>query len=145
MTFAALTTIIAVFENIISFFMDLKGWSRKKAILINGIAIIILSLPCVLGYNLLSGIHPLGGQSTILDLEDFLVSNNILPIGSLIYLLFCVSRYGWGFDNFIKETDSGKGIKFPKWTKVYLTYLLPVIILVIFVQGYLSKFIFSGG
>ncbi|MGI5958052.1 MAG: sodium-dependent transporter [Massiliimalia sp.] len=140
MTFAALTTIIAVFENIISCFMDLKGWSRKKAIVINGIMIAVLSLPCVLGYNLWSGFQPLGEGSTILDLEDFIVSNNLLPLGSLVYLLFCVSRYGWGFKKFTAEANTGKGIQFPQWARVYVTYILPIIVLAIFILGYLAKF-----
>lgn len=140
MTFAALTTIIAVFENILSFAKDLWGWSRKKATLVNIVLIIVLSLPAVFGYNLLSFIQPLGDGSTILDLEDFIVSNNILPLGSLVYLLFCVNRYGWGWDNFIKEADTGNGIKFPKWARGYVTYLLPLIVLYIFVQGYIAKF-----
>lgn len=140
MTFAALTTIIAVFENILSFAKDLWGWSRKKATLVNIVLIIVLSLPAVFGYNLLSFIQPLGDGSTILDLEDFIVSNNILPLGSLVYLLFCVNRYGWGWDNFIREADTGNGIKFPKWARGYVTYLLPLIVLYIFVQGYIAKF-----
>lgn len=140
MTFAALTTIIAVFENILSFAKDLWGWSRKKATLVNIVLIIVLSLPAVFGYNLLSFVQPLGDGSTILDLEDFIVSNNILPLGSLVYLLFCVNRYGWGWDNFIREADTGNGIKFPKWARGYVTYLLPLIVLYIFVQGYIAKF-----
>ena len=140
MTFAALSTIIAVFENILSFAMDLWGWSRKKAVLVNGIAIFVLSMPCVLGFNVWSGFQPLGAGSTIQDLEDFIISNNLLPLGSLVYLLFCVTRYGWGWDNFIKEADTGNGIKFPKWARPYLTYVLPLIVLLIFVMGYYDKF-----
>lgn len=136
MVFAAASTIIAVFENILSFAMDLTGCSRKKAVLCNMAAVILLSVPCVLGYNLWSGFQPLGAGSTVLDLEDFLVSNNLLPIGSLIYLLFCTSRYGWGFQNFTKEADTGAGIKFPKWSRVYVSYILPAIVLFIFIQGY---------
>lgn len=138
MAFAALSTIIAVFENIISFAMDLWGWSRRKAIAVNFVAIILLSMPCLLGFNLLSGFTPLG--MNIQDLEDFIVSNNILPLGSLVYLLFCTSRYGWGWKNFIAEADQGKGIKFPKWTRIYVSYILPAIVLIIFIQGYWSKF-----
>ena len=140
MAFAALSTIIAVFENIISFGMDLWGWSRKKAILINTVLIILLSMPCVLGFNILSGVQVLGEGSTILDLEDFIVSNNLLPIGSLVYLLFCTTRYGWGWKNFVAEADAGKGIKFPKWTRIYVTIVLPIIVLAIFIQGYYDKF-----
>ncbi len=107
MTFAAQSTIIAVFENIISFSMDLFGTSRKKTVLINGIAIILLSLPCVFGFNIWSGFQPMGAGSTIQDLEDFIVSNNLLPLGSMVYLLFCTSRYGWGWKNFLAEADTG--------------------------------------
>ena len=140
MSFAALSTIIAVFENIISFAMDLWGWDRKKAVVINVILVLILSMPCVLGFNLWSGFQPLGDGSTIQDLEDFIVSNNLLPIGSLIYLLFCTSKYGWGWDNFIAEADSGKGIKFPKAVRFYVTYILPLLIIFILVMGYVQKF-----
>lgn len=138
MSFAAFSTIIAVFENILSFAMDLTGCSRKKAVVINLIAIIVLSLPCVLGFNVLSGLKLPGGS--VLDFEDFLVSNNLLPLGSLVYLLFCTSRYGWGFRNFMKEANTGEGIKFPSWARFYVSYILPVIVLVIFFMGYWSFF-----
>lgn len=138
MSFAAFSTIIAVFENILSFAMDLTGCSRKKAVVINLIAIIVLSLPCVLGFNVLSGLKLPGGS--VLDFEDFLVSNNLLPLGSLIYLLFCTSRYGWGFRNFMKEANTGEGIKFPSWARFYVSYILPVIVLLIFFMGYWSFF-----
>lgn len=140
MTFAAQSTIIAVFENIISFSMDLFGTSRKKTVLINGIAIILLSLPCVFGFNIWSGFQPLGTGSTIQDLEDFIVSNNLLPLGSMVYLLFCTSRYGWGWKNFLAEADTGKGVKFPAWARVYVSYILPLIVLFIFIMGYYQKF-----
>ena len=140
MSFAALSTIIAVFQNILSFAQDLWGWSLKKSIALNAVVITLLSLPCALGFNVWSFIQPLGVGTTIQDLEDFIVSNNILPLGSLVYLLFCVSRYGWGWDNFMKEANEGKGIKFPKWPKIYITYILPLIVLFIFVQGYIEKF-----
>ena len=140
MTFAAQSTIIAVFENIISFSMDLFGTSRKKAVLINGIAIILLSLPCVFGFNIWSSFQPLGAGSTIQDLEDFIVSNNLLPLGSMVYLLFCTSRYGWGWKNFLAEADTGKGVKFPAWARVYVSYILPLIVLFIFIMGYYQKF-----
>ena len=137
MSFAALSTIIAVFENIVAFAMDL-GWSRKKAIVVNGAALILLSLPCVLGFNVWSGFTtPVGN---IQDLEDFVVSNNLLPLGSLVYLLFCTSRRGWGWKNFIEEADAGQGVKFPKWARVYVSRILPIIVLVIFVMGYYQKF-----
>ena len=139
MSFAALSTIIAVFENLISFCMDRWGWNRKKAVIVNGIAVTVLSLPCALGFNIWSGVT-LPGIGDIQTIEDFVVSNNILPIGSLIYLLFCVCKRGWGWDNFVKEADTGRGVKFPKWARVYLKYVLPVLILIIFVMGYLPKF-----
>ena len=134
LSFAALSTIIAVFENIISFAMDLWGWSRKKAVLVNLAAILLLSMPCVLGYSLWSGFTPLGMD--VQTWEDFLISNNLLPIGSLVYLLFCVSRRGWGWDKFLAEADRGAGAKFPRWARGYLTYVLPLIVLVIFLIGY---------
>ena len=140
MTFAAQSTIIAVFENIISFSMDLFGTSRKKTVLINGIAIILLSLPCVFGFNIWSGFQPMGAGSTIQDLEDFIVSNNLLPLGSMVYLLFCTSRYGWGWKKFLAEADTGKGVKFPAWARVYVSYILPLIVLFIFIMGYYQKF-----
>ena len=141
MLFAAASTVIAVFENIIAFAMDLTNCSRAKAVVINLIAIVILSLPCILGFNVLSGFQPLGAGSNVLDLEDFIVSNNLLPLGSLVYLLFCTSRYGWGWKKFCEEANEGEGIKFPKWTRIYVSYILPLIVLFIFVQGYWSKFV----
>ena len=140
MSFAALSTIIAVFQNILSFAQDLWGWSLKKSIVFNAVLITILSLPCALGFNVWSFIQPLGVGSSIQDLEDFIVSNNILPLGSLVYLLFCVTKYGWGWKNFTKEANEGKGMKFPEWTRIYVTYILPLIGLFIFVQGYMDKF-----
>lgn len=140
MVFAALSTVIAVFENILSFAIDLFGWSRKKAVLVNAVLLIILSLPCAFGFNIWSGIQPMGEGSTILDLEDFIVSNNILPLGALFYALFCVSRYGWGWKNFIAEANSGEGLKLPQKTRFYLTYILPILIVVVFILGYIDKF-----
>lgn len=140
MTFAAFSTVIAVFENIMSFGMDLWGWSRKKASIINIILLILLSMPCILGFNVLSGIQPLGEGTGILDLEDFIISYNLLPIGSLIYLLFCVTRYGWGFENFMKEVNEGEGLKMPRFLKGYLTWVLPAIIIVVLIQGYINVF-----
>lgn len=139
MSFAALTTIIAVFENIVAFAMDC-GWSRKKAVLVNFFAILILSLPCALGFNILSFLQPIGDGSTIQDLEDFIVSSNLLPLGSLLYLLFCTSRYGWGWKNFLGEANTGKGFKFPTWIRGYVSYILPLIVIFIFFQGYIEKF-----
>ena len=106
----------------------------------NAAAIILLSLPCVLGFNLWSGFMPFGEGSNVLDLEDFIISNNLLPLGSLIYLAFCTTRYGWGFENFMKEANEGKGIRFPRWVRGYVTFVLPVIVLFIFIQGYIAKF-----
>lgn len=142
MSFAALTTVIAVFQNIIAFATDLTGCSIKKAILVNGIVIALLSFPCVLGFNLLSGFAPFGEGSTILDLEDFIVSNNILPIGSMIYLFFSTRKFGWGWDNFIEEANTGKGIKFPtgKIARFYVTWIIPAIVLFILIMGYKDKF-----
>ena len=140
MSFAAFSTILAVFENIISCGMELTGWSRKKSSFINAIAIILLSVPCVLGYNLWSSdIFAVFGGA-VLDFEDFLVSNLFLPLGSLVYLLFCTSRYGWGWKNFLAEADTGKGVKFPAWARVYVSYILPLIVLFIFIMGYYQKF-----
>jgi len=140
MTFAAYSTVIAVFENIISFAMDLWGWSRKKASIVNAILIIVLSMPCVLGFNVLSWIQPLGEGTIILDLEDFIVSYNLLPIGSLIYLLFCVTRYGWGFEKFLEEANTGEGLKIPRALRGYLTWVLPIVIIVVLIQGYITLF-----
>ncbi len=140
MLFAAISTVIAVFENIISFAMDLWNWSRKKACIINIVAIFLLSIPCILGFNVLSGFHPLGGTSNILDLEDFLVSQNILPLGSLVFVLFCCSKRGWGWKNFIQEANTGKGLNFPEKIYLYAKYVIPVIVLYILVQGYITMF-----
>ena len=136
MSFAAFSTIIAVFQNIIQFARDMWGISLKKSVLINGVLLILLAVPCVLGMTDWAGFS-IGGKS-IMDIEDFLVSNNLLPIGSLVYLLFCMTRYGWGWDNFIKEANTGSGVKFPthKAIRFYLTFILPLIVLFIFVQGY---------
>ncbi len=137
MTFAAFSTILAVFENIISCGMDFFHWSRKKSCLVNLVALIVLSLPCVFGYNLWSSIQPLGEGSSILDLEDFMVSNVILPVGSLIYLLFCVTRYGWGFDHYLKEANTGEGLKISRGVRFYVTFILPVLLLVLIVKGWI--------
>jgi len=140
MCFAAYSTVIAVFENIIAFAMDLWGWSRKKAAYVNMFLLIVLSMPCVLGFNVLSGFQPLGAGTNVLDLEDFIISYNLLPLGSLIYLLFCVSRYGWGFENYLEETNTGEGVKMPRWLRGYFTWVLPIIILVVLIQGYINFF-----
>ena len=140
MTFAAASTVTAVFQNIVSFATDLTGCSIKKAVCVNLVVIAVLSLPCVLGFNLWSGFMPFGEGSNVLDLEDFIVSNNLLPLGSLVYLMFCTSRYGWGFENFLKEANEGKGVKFPRQVRAYVTYVIPLIVLFIFVMGYWQKF-----
>ena len=138
MTFAALSTIIAVFQNIIAFAQDLWGWGLKKASFVNMIVVFVLSLPCIFGMTIWSDFTILGKD--IMGCEDFLVSNNLLPLGSLVYLMFCVSRYGWGWDNFLKEANTGAGISFPKKIRFYLNYILPLIVLYIFFQGYWSLF-----
>ena len=139
MTFAAYSTILAVFENIVSCIIELTNWSRKKTCLICCIGIFLLSLPCLLGYNAWANIHPLAGHD-IQETEDFLVSNIMLPLGSLIFVIFCTTRYGWGFQNFLKEANEGKGMKFPRWMRPYVTYVLPVIVVIIFVAGMISFF-----
>ena len=136
MTFACFSTIIAVFENIISFWIDMFGISRKKSVLINTIIILIASLPCVFGFNIWSGFQILG--QNVLGMEDFLVSNILLPVGSLVYLLFCVTKFGWGFDNYLDECNTGKGIKFSKVLKPYFKYVLPVLVLILIVQGFIK-------
>lgn len=136
--FAALSTIIAVFENLISFCMDKWNWSRKKGVLVNLVGVLVLSMPCVLGSNVWSNVRILGMD--ISTVEDFLVSQNILPLGSLVYLLFCVSKLGWGWDNFLAEANAGQGLKFPKSIRFYVTYILPIVVLIIFVLGYISFF-----
>lgn len=144
LTFAALSTIIAVFENLVAINMDLLGWSRKKSTLVCAMLIIILSMPCVLGYNILSGVQPLGEGSTIMDLEDFLVSNNLLPLGSMGILLFCTRKNGWGWDNFKKEADTGNGIKLPSFMRLLMSYIIPAAIMIIFLKGYYDKFSGQG-
>ena len=139
MTFAAYSTVLAVFENIVSCIIELTNWSRKKTCLICCIGIFLLSLPCLLGYNAWANIHPLAGHD-IQETEDFLVSNIMLPLGSLIFVIFCTTRYGWGFQNFLKEANEGKGMKFPRWMRPYVTYVLPVIVVIIFVAGMISFF-----
>lgn len=134
MTFASFSTVIAVFENIMSFCMDMFGWSRNKAAAVNGIIILVASMPCVLGYNIWKNLHLIGGRD-VLDSEDFIVSNLLLPIGSLVYLMFCVTKWGWGFDKYIDEANTGKGIKICKKLKLYFQFILPILIIFILVQG----------
>jgi NSS family neurotransmitter:Na+ symporter len=140
MSAAALTTVIAVIENIIAYFMDGFGWSRRKATLVNFVALTLCTLPCILGFNVWSGFEPLGPGTCVLDLEDFIISNNILPLGSFMFMLFCCHRYGWGWDSFVAEADTGTGLKFPKFLRFYLSWILPAVFLFIFVQGYIQKF-----
>jgi len=139
MTFAAFSTILAVFENILSCVMELTGWDRKKACLILGIAIFLLSLPCVLGYNVWSNVRPIAGRD-ILDSEDFIVSNLLLPIGSLLFILYCTTRYGWGWDKFLAEANEGTGLKVAKWMRPYMTYVLPLIVATILIAGLVNFF-----
>ena len=134
MSFASFSTVIAVFENLLASCMDNLGWSRRKSVLVNMIFVFVASLPCVLGYNLWSNLHLIGGRD-VLDSEDFLVSNLLLPLGSLVYLLFCVSKWGWGFDKYMAEANTGEGLKMSHRFKYYFQFLLPVLILVILVQG----------
>lgn len=135
MTFASFSTIIAVFENIIACCMDKWKISRRKASVINGILLLIASLPCVLGYNVWSSFQPRGAGSAVLDLEDFIVSNLLLPAGSLIFLLFCVTRWGWGFDRYLEEANAGAGMKIPKFLKGYVTWVIPCVIVIILIMG----------
>ena len=144
MVFAAFSTIIAVFENILACVRELTGWGRVKACVICGISVLVLSVPCALGFNLWSGFVPFASGSSVLDLEDFIVSNCCLPLGALCYVLFCVSKKGWGFDNFLAEANAGNGLKLKKWMKPYLTFVLPIIIAVVFVVG-IFTFQFADG
>lgn len=140
MSFAALSTVIAVFENIISYCIDVHGWTRKKAVLVNGIILYILCFPCILGFNVWSSFEPLGPKTNILDLEDFIVSNNLLPLGSLLFLLFCCHSRGWGWNNFLKEANTGRGLRFPSGIRWYMIYVLPCVIIFVLAKGYMEKF-----
>ena len=140
MCFAAFSTVIGVFQNLITFWTDMTDAPRKKIVAYHIVALIVLCLPCALGYNVLSGLQPLGEGTAILDLEDFLVSNNILPLGSIVYVLFCACKNGWGWENFMDEANAGEGLKFPNGIRLYVKYILPLIILFVFVMGYLSMF-----
>lgn len=135
MSFASLSTVFAVFENIMACLIDMLGWTRKKTCLVAAPIMFLLSLPCIFGFNIWSAIQPLGAGSSIMDLEDFLVSNILLPLGSLIFVVFCVTRYGWGWDKFVKEANEGKGLKVASWMRPYMTYVLPLIVLVILIMG----------
>jgi NSS family neurotransmitter:Na+ symporter len=144
LSFAALSTVIAVFENLIAFGMNLFGWGRKASVMINGILVVILSVPCVLGFNFWSGFQPLGPGTGILDLEDFIVSNNLLPLGSLVFVLFCTKKNGWTWENFLAEANDGMGTKMPSGVKNYLMYILPLFILTIYLKGYYDMFVKQG-
>ena len=135
MSFAALSTAFAVYENVIANFMELSGFGRKKTCIICGIGMFILAIPCALGFNVWSGFMPFGERTGVLDFEDFIVSNLLLPTGGIIYVLFCTVKWGWGWDNFIKEADQGKGIKMPVWLKNYMKYFVPLVLLLILVVG----------
>ena len=141
MAFAALSTVFAVFENINSCTADLFGWNKRKCCLINGILTFALSLPCALGTNLLSDIKPFGDGTNIMDLEDFLVSNVLLPLGSLVIVIFCTRRYAWGWDNFANEANKGIGIKVKPWMRTYMTYVLPLMVFAVFIIGIIQFFI----
>ena len=143
MSFAALSTVIAVFENILSFPMDLFGWSRRKSVFWNLPAMLVLTLPCIFGFNLWKAFTPFGPGSNILDLEDFLLSNTILPVGALVYLLFCATRYGWGFKNFRAEVNAGSGAKIPAWLGRYLMTVPPVIVFCLLIQSWIARFFAS--
>ena len=135
MTFAAFSTVLAVFENIMAMCMDQFGWTRKQSGLYNTIAMLVLSLPCALGFNVWSFIQPLGEGSSVLDFEDLIVSNYILPIGAFIFVLFCTTRYGWGWDNFVKEADEGNGLKVRKWMKPVFQYVVPIVVAFLYIYG----------
>lgn len=140
MSFASLSTIIAVFENILSIYMDMFGWSRKKAVFLNLFLMSALAMPAVLGFSVIPEISFLGEGATFMDLEDFFLSYNVLPLGTMIYVLFCTKKNGWGWENFIKETNTGNGMKFPEKLRGYMTYVLPVIIVIVYLKGYYDKF-----
>ena len=144
MSFAALSTVIAVFENIITMTVELGSWTRKKSLLVNLVLIFVLSLPAILGFNLLSGFQPFGDGSSVMDLEDFLVSYNILPLGSLIYVLFCVRKNGWGWEKFLAEVNEGTGTKLPAWLRGYMAYVVPTLICLIYLKGYYDMFAGKG-
>ena len=141
MSFAALSTVLAVFQNILTCTQEMFGWERKKACLIDGLAIFALSLPCIFGYNLWASFQPLGAGSAVLDLEDYVVSNILLPLGSLIFVIYCTNKKGWGWDNFLNEANQGKGLKVRRWMRVYMKYVLPIIMGAILIIGVVSPFI----
>ena len=136
MTFASFTTVISVFENLIANCIDMFGFSRRKAVIANCVFLLLASMPCLLGYNVLSGVHLIGGRD-VLDTEDFLVSNLLLPLGSLVYLLFCTTKWGWGFDSYLAEVNTGEGLKLSPKLKPFFQFVLPLLILAIFFSGLL--------
>ena len=138
MFFAAMSTVLAVFENILACVREITGWKRIKACIICCAAMLVLALPCALGYNVLGNFHPFNSSTNVLDLEDFIVSNCLLPLGSLVYILFCTSKKGWGFDNFLREANTGKGPKVAAWLRPYFTYVLPLIIIFVFIMGIIT-------
>ena len=140
MSFAALSTVLAVFEEITACVEDLTGWSRRKCCVFNGVLLFALSIPCCLGFNVLSGFQPLGEGTNIMDIEDFIVSNLVLPLGSLVLILFCTMKKGWGWENYINEVNTGKGLKMKNFMRGYLTYVLPVMVGIVFVIGIIQKF-----
>jgi len=140
MSFAALSTVIGAFENIVSYWIDVWGWDRARASWINCGALILLSVPTVLGFNAWSGFEPLGPGTTVLELKDMIVSTTLLPIGALVFLFFTTSRYGWGWDKFLAEANTGRGLKLAAWSRFYISWILPLIIIVVFVRGYWDLF-----
>ena len=138
MSFAAMSTVITVLENITSYWIDHRGMRRSRVCLVNAILLVLLSLPCVLGFNVLSGFHPLGAGSGVLDLEDFIVSSTLLPLGSLLLCMFCTRRIGWGWKAFIEEADAGEGLQFPKWARAWVTWGIPILFIIVFIKGYID-------
>ena len=140
MCFAAFSTVLAVFEGILACIRDYTGWSRRKICLLLGLALPVLSLPCIFGFNVWAGFHPFGAESTILDLEDFVLSDVLLPLGALAFAVFCCHRYGWGWERFLAETNAGAGVRFPKWLRLYCGYVLPAVVALVFVLGIVRRF-----
>ena len=138
MSFAAMSTVITVLENITSYWIDHRGMRRSRVCLVNALLLVLLSLPCVLGFNVLSGFHPLGAGSGVLDLEDFIVSSTLLPLGSLLLCMFCTRRIGWGWKAFIEEADAGEGLQFPKWARAWVTWGIPILFIIVFIKGYID-------
>ena len=138
MSFAAMSTVIAVFENIASYWIDVRQVPRRKACAINAIAVFLLSLPCLLGFNVLSGFQPFGAGTGVLDFEDFLVSSTLLPLGSLLFCLFCTQKSGWGWSAFLKEADLGTGLKVPRWSRLWVTWGIPILFILVFIKGYID-------